>query len=326
MKSLDIALLGGSGFVGTALANRLVAAGHRVRVLTRDREHARSAWMLPSARVLTVNAFDGDGLAQALVGCDAVVNLVGILNERRDDGRDFHHVHVELPERLIQACRASDVRHCVHLGALAASPDAPSRYLRSKGEAEQRLQAAVGRRFAVDVLRPSVIFGPHDDFLNRFARMLRAVPGPLPFVLPLAGAGGRLQPVYLGDVVSAGVRLLEAGGDGFARYDLGGPQVLTIEEVVRYVARLIERRVLIVPLAGPPAALLAWLLEFAPGKPMTRDNLRSLGVPSVCAGENHLLTLGIHPTPLDAVVPGWLAGRQQRARYDGMRRTARRAP
>ena len=320
MKRLDIALAGGSGFVGTALANRLVGRGHTVRVLTRDRERARAAWMLPGASVVEVNGYDGDGLAHALSGCDAVVNLVGILNERRDNGRDFHRAHVEFTERMLQACKSSDVRHVVHLSALGAEPGAPSHYLRSKGEAEKRLESASGRRLAVDILRPSVIFGPDDDFLNRFAALLRATPG----VLPLAGAGARLQPVYLGDVVTATTQLLETRGAGCTKYELGGPEVLTLGEIVRYVATLIARPTFIVPLGGPLATLLAWLMEFAPGKPLTRDNLRSLAVPSVCAGENGLLRLGLKPTPLAAVVPAYLAARAQRGRYAGFRRAARR--
>ena len=206
MSRPRIALFGGSGFVGTVLANQLVRADYGVRIFTRDRQHARALWLLPDTDVIELEVADEERVAQALVGCTAAVNLIGILNERRDNGVDFHRAHVETVEHLIKACKHARVPHLLHMSALKAGPQAPSRYLRSKGEAEKRLHSASGRQFRSTVLRPSVIFGRHDHFLNRFAALLKRAP----HLLPLTACETRLQPIYVGDVVAAILALLRA--------------------------------------------------------------------------------------------------------------------
>jgi len=313
-----VALFGGSGFVGTVLANQLVREGYALRIFTRDREHARDLWLLPDTDVIALDVADEERIAQALGGCMAVVNLIGILNERRDNGADFRRAHVATVQHLVKACKQARVPHLMHMSALGAGPSAPSHYLRSKGEAEKILQTESGRQLRSSVLRPSVIFGPHDDFLNRFATLLRLAP-----VLPLTGAEALLQPVYVGDVVAAMVMLLKRStGAVHSIHELGGPKVMSLRAIVDYVARLSGHSALILPLAGPPATLLAWLMEWVPGKPLSRDNLRSLSVPSVCAAENALVTLGIRPTPLEEIAPAYLSARTLRGRYDDYREDA----
>ena len=312
MSRPRIALFGGSGFVGTVLANQLVRADCGVRLFTRDRQHARGLWLLPDTDVVELDVADEERVAQALLGCTAAVNLIGILNEGHDNGVDFHRAHVGTVEHLIKACKHARVPHLLHMSALKAGPQAPSHYLRSKGEAEKLLQAESGRQFRSTVLRPSVIFGRHDSFLNRFAALLKLAP----HLMPLTACDARLQPIYVGDVVTAILALLHGTPrTGSTVVEIGGPQIMTLRAVVDYVATLIERPTTIVPLGGAAASLLAWAMEFVPGKPLSRDNLRSLSVASVCEGQNGLLALGIRPTPLDEIVPAYLANGDLRGRY-----------
>lgn len=314
-----IALFGGSGFVGTVLANQLLRAGFSLRIFTRNREHARGLWLLPDTEIVVANVAEDDRLADGLAGCMAAVNLIGILNERRDNGADFRRAHVDTVQHLVKACRAARVPHLLHMSALAADLDAPSRYLRSKGEAEKLLHGESGRHLTTSVLRPSVIFGRHDDFLNRFAALLRLAP-----VLPLTGAQALLQPVHVGDVVAALLALIEKpAARHYSVYELGGPQVMTLRAIVEYVRDLTGSTTPIMPIGQPLATVMAWCLEWVPGKPLTRDNLRSLSAPSVCTADNALLSLGIRPTPLAEIAPSYLAERSLRGRYDGLRERAR---
>ncbi|MBI4695059.1 MAG: complex I NDUFA9 subunit family protein [Gammaproteobacteria bacterium] len=312
-----VAVLGGSGFLGGHLAAALAGSPWRVRVLTRRRGHAQSLWLLPHVDILEADVHDPGQLAAGLEGCGAVVNLIGILNERRDDGRGFRRAHVELATTLVAACRATGVRRLVQVSSLAAAPDAPSHYLRTKGQAEQVLRAADD--LDVTILRPSVVFGPGDSFFNRFAGLLRLAPA-----LPLAGADARFQPVYVGDVAAAIIRALDDPATSGHTYDLGGPETWTLREIVDYTAGLLGVTRLILPLGGALSRLQAELCEFVPGKPFSRDNLRSLGVPSVCGAHPGFDALDITPRSIRAIVPAYLGGRAERRRYDDLRRGARR--
>ena len=320
MNKPTIGLFGGAGFVGSTLANRLAQEGISLRIFTRDREHARHLWLLPDTAVIAVDLADHERLTAAVDGCTAVVNLIGILNERGDTGAGFKRVHVDTVSRLIKACKSADVPQLLHFSALKADIAAPSHYLRSKGEAEKLLLAENGRRLRVNIVRPSVIFGAHDDFLNRFARMLSFAPR----VLALPAAEAKLQPVYIHDVVAACVKLLSGTAGLATSHDLGGPAVLSLREIVSYVAAVIERPTTIVGLGPGWSGVLARLLEMAPGTPLSRDNLRSLTVDSVITGTNGLTTLGITATPLAEVVPQYLGGRFVRDRYNRFRRAAGR--
>ncbi len=322
MNKSRIALFGGSGFVGTMLANQLVREGHGLRIFTRNREHARELWLLPDTDIVVADVADEDRVAHALAGCTAAVNLIGILNERRDDGSDFRRAHTDTAQHLVKACKQARVTQLVHMSALQAGLHAPSHYLRSKGAAEEILQAESSRQLHTIAIRASVMFGRHDDFLNRFAALLRFAP-----VLPLAGAASLLQPVYVGDVVAAIVKLLaHPPGAQYSVYEVGGPEIMSLRAIVDYVAQLSHHSPLIVPIGGSLATLMAWCMEWVPGKPLTRDNLRSLSVPSVCTADNALVTLGIRPTPLQEIAPAYLAARTVRGRYDHYRESAVAAP
>lgn len=316
-----LALLGGTGFIGSHLANRLVRDGWRLRVLSRRRERSKHLILLPGLELLEGDPYDPRVLSRLLQGAEALVNLVGILNERGDDGSGFQRAHVELTSRALDAARSAGIQRYLHMSALNASPEGPSHYLRTKGEAEKQALAAADPCFAVTVFRPSVVFGPGDGFYQRFAGLLRLSP-----VLPLACASTRFAPVYVLDVAEAFCRALEDRATHGQRYDLCGPEVFTLEEVVRYTARVCGLRRLIVPLSRGLSSLQAGVFEHLPGKPFSRDNFRSTELDSVCTGAlPGLEALGIVPTAVDTVVPQYLGHARVRDHYDLWRGSARRS-
>jgi len=299
MSKHSICILGGTGFVGTALACRLIRDGHRVRVLTRDRYQHKALTVLPGLELVDCDVHDPARLAAALASHDVAINLIGILNERGHNGRGFRRAHTALATTLVAACRAAGVPRLLQLSSLRAAEDAPSHYLRSKALAERAIrEQAAG--VAWTVFRPSVIFGPGDSFLNRFAGLLAFAP-----VMPLARAGARFQPVYVGDVVEAMVRSIDRRDTLGQSYELGGPDVVTLGALVRWVAALTGRHRLVLGLPDALGWLQAGALGLLPGKPMSLDNFRSLALDSVCRDDG-LGRLGIRPTSMRAIAPRYL--------------------
>jgi len=310
----DICVLGGSGFVGRHVCHQLAARGYRITVPTRDRERAKSLITLPTADVLTADVHDPQTLKELVHGCDAVVNLVGVLHDGR--GRaSFQEAHVGLARKVVDACRQAGARRLLHMSALNADVNGPSAYLRSKGEAER-----IVRESGLDytIFRPSVIFGREDDFLNLFAKLQRVLP-----VLFLGSPDARFQPVYVLDVALAyaeSVKRLESLG---ASYDLVGPKVYRLRELVRYVGEVTGHRRPAIGLGDRLSYLQALAMELLPVKLITRDNYRSMKVDSVSAAT---FPFGIRPTPLEAVAPSWLAARSPRNRYNLFRDRTRGRP
>jgi NADH dehydrogenase len=313
---LRVCVLGGTGFVGRHLVARLAQEGHQIKVLTRRRERHRDLLVLPTVSVVDADVRDEATLAREFRGMDAIINLVGILNE--SSRAKFRDVHVELPRRIIAACRKSGVKRVLHMSALNADAGrGASVYLRSKGEGENAMHAESG--IAVTSFRPSVIFGPDDAFFNRFAAYLR-----MSFLIfPLASPNARLAPVYVSDVVEAFARALTRRATAGHRYDLCGPRAYTLRELVEYTAQQIGVRRRVVGLGPRLSALFAGLMEWMPGKPMSRDNLASLRGDSTCKGEFPAV-FDITPTPIEAVVPVYLTRRNTRRRFYNMREKARR--
>ncbi len=301
MSTHKICLLGGTGFVGKRLAARLSEAGHDVVILTLHRERQRDLLVLPTVRLVQGDVHDPEFLRKQFEDRDTVINLVGILNEKGRDGRGFARVHTELPEKIVKACRQTRATRLLHMSALHASPAAPSHYLRTKSLGEDAVHRAESPDFHVTSFRPSVIFGPGDGFLNRFASLLRLTPG----VFPLACPQARFQPVYVEDVVRAFVESLDNHKTFGQRYDLCGPKVYTLRAIVEYVARLIGRRVYVIGLNDALSYLQAATLEFVPGKPFSLDNYRSLKVDSVC-DKGFPEVFGVTPTSLEEIAPGYL--------------------
>lgn len=314
MKPKNLVVLGGTGFVGRHLVARLVRDGRRVTVLSRNRNIERDVAVLPGVRLESVDPYDADALAARLVGADAVINLIGILNEPRDDGSGFQRVYVDLAEGLIAACRKAGVARLLQMSALNAGRG-NSRYLRARGEAEAAIKES-GLDWTL--FQPSVIFGPGDGLFFRFAGLLALMP-----VLPLARADAKFAPVYVGDVSEAFARALREPASVRQIYELYGPQVMTLGEIVRYTARHRGLRRWVLPLPDALGRLQAMVAEWIPGKPFSRDNFRSLLTPSV-GGIDGLHRLGITPTPVDAVMPELLRGTGRQRALDRYRSLAAR--
>jgi uncharacterized protein YbjT (DUF2867 family) len=298
-SSLRICVLGGTGFVGTELAARLVAKGHWVRVPTRNPTHGQHLRVLSTLELITANVHDPRTLGQLVAGMDVVINLVGILNE---SGRaTFQSVHRDLAAKLLAAARGAKVRRLLQMSSLGADRDrGPSRYLRSKGEAEELIRAAAAN-FDFTIFRPSVIFGPADSLTNRFASLLRLPAA----VLPLARSQARFAPVHVGDVADAFVRALDDRATWGETYELCGPEILTLEQLVRMTAAAAQLPCRLVRLPDVLGALQAALLGMLPGKPFSLDNFRSLSVDSLCT-QNGLARFGITPRHLMGVLPFYL--------------------
>jgi NADH dehydrogenase len=303
---MRLCILGGTGFVGRVLSARLVAGGHEVLVPTSHYERHRDLTVLPTLKLVEGDVHDLEFLLHCCEARDAVINLVGILNEKGRSGRGFARVHAELPEKLVAACRAAHVRRLLHMSALNASLQAPSHYLRTKAMGEDTVHRAAADGLHVTSFRPSVIFGPRDSFINRFAGLLKLAPG----VFPLACPDAKFQPVYVEDVVSAYVHALHDTKTHGQRYDLCGPKVYTLREIVSYIASVMGKHVYIVGLNRTLSQLQAAFMEFAPGKPFSLDNFRSLQVDSVCASRAFPEVFDIAPTPIGQVVPSYLQQKQ----------------
>jgi uncharacterized protein YbjT (DUF2867 family) len=302
-----VVVLGGSGFVGRALCEQWVAhfgaGGPRLLVPSRHRERCKHLFTLPSVDVVQLDISSDHALAQVLHGADAVVNLIAILHGTPDQ---FQRVHVDLPQRLVMACAKTGVRRLVHVSALGVGDDTaamPSHYLRSKCAGERALWTAHGEGLGVTVLRPSVIFGAKDRFLNLFAQLLALAPA-----VPLAGAQARLQPVWVEDVGRALVHALLHPETAGQILECAGPKVWTLGEIVSQVGRWSGHPRAVVEVPRAVGNLQAAFMGLMPGEPpMSRDNLDSLTVPNVATGRYpRLEDWGITPAAMEAVAPGYL--------------------
>jgi len=317
MRPQSIAVLGGTGFLGTRLVARLIKQGHQVTVLSRDREQHKHLLVLPGLTLDNCDVYEEAQLSERLRGKDVVINLVGILNERGFGGSGFRRAHTQLTQCVLLAVRSAGVGRLLQVSALKAAVDAPSYYLRSKGEAEKLIRDA---NFPLDwtILQPSVMFGPGDSFLNRFAALVAS----LPLVFPLAKPNTRFQPVLVDDVVEALLRCL---GGAYSRqtYQLGGPQIYTLREIVSLVAKLTGRRRWIIGLPDVVARIQALIMDFVPGRPFSSDNYRSLTVDSVCT-EDGFAKLGLKPQSMLASARQYLGSLEDNARLSQNRASAAR--
>jgi NADH dehydrogenase len=317
MRHQTIALIGGSGFIGSHLVNALVEAGKHVRIATRRRENASHLTLLP-VDVIQADVHDPVQLAAFVSQADAVINLVGLLQSKRGTpyGPDFAKAHVELPNKIVAACYAKGVRRLLHMSSLGADPNGSSMYLRSKGDGEKVVRES---NLATTIFRPSVVFGPEDNFLNQFAFLERILP-----VIPLACSQARMQPIFVGDVAQAIVNVLDLDAASGRAYELAGPTVYTLEELVKFSGAAIGKHAKIVRLPDILGRLQAMTLEFAPGPTlMSRDNLDSMKTPSVASGPM-APELGIDPASIEAIAPMYLTGTSSRSRFNAFRASAGR--
>ncbi|MFN6994219.1 MAG: complex I NDUFA9 subunit family protein [Aquincola tertiaricarbonis] len=315
----NILVLGGTGFVGRAVAERLVrrSGGAGGRILVPTRRFYRGNWLrsLPRVEVVQADVNHPQQLARLVAGCDAVINLVAILHGSEEA---FRRTHAELPRHIAESCRAAGVRRVLHVSALGAASDAPSRYLRSKAAGEAVLGSS---GLDVTILRPSVLFGAEDRFLNMFAGLQSVFP-----LMPLAGADAKFQPCWVDDVAEALVRCLDRPETIGQTYECAGPTVYTLKQLVQLAGQWSGHRRPVIGLPGPLGRLQAGVMSLMPGEPlMSGDNLDSMKVPNVATGKlPGLQALGITPAPLEQVAPGYLGRRQGIARLDPLRACARR--
>jgi uncharacterized protein YbjT (DUF2867 family) len=327
MNIQNICILGGAGFVGSSMANQLSGRDQSVRVLTRKRERAKHLILLPGVEVVETDVHDSANLVKLFRGMHAVINLTGILHERKSG--DFNLCHVELPGKIARACIDSGVSRFLHMSALGASLTSHSAYQRSKAAGEATIREILfqaggvpGRppgQPALDltIFRPSVIFGRGDSFISLFARLLKTFS-----IVPLACPNAKFQPVWVEDVARAFVESLEdirTVGNG---YDLCGPRSYSLKEIVEYAGRVQGLQPRIIGLDDRLSYLLAWAMEHKPGvKLMTRDNYFAMQQDNVCSAD---WPLGFPPTTLEAIVPDYLGGESSRGRYGDFREHARR--
>jgi nucleoside-diphosphate-sugar epimerase len=321
-----ICILGGTGFVGRSLANQLSNAGYEVRILTRNRDRNKGDLiLLPKLELIETDIHNPESLTSQLKGCDAVINLVGILNEPGTNGKVFRQVHVDLTQNIINACVQLGIKRLLQMSSLNAAPDAPSHYLRSKGEAENLAHSI--KTIKTTSYRPAVIFGPGDSFFNRFATLLRLTP----VIFPLACSKSRFAPVFIGNLTEAMTSSLEDPHYYGQRLEICGPEIYTLMELVKYTARCIDIKRIIFPLPDFLAQFQAALFDMIGflfhlikiQKPFSRDNYLSLQLDST-TDNNALPKLGISPTAIDAVVPQYLANKYYKSRYDHLRQSSHR--
>ena len=315
MAIKKVLLLGGSGFVGTYIVNRLSQRGIEVTVPTRRRERTKALIIQPGVTMPEADIRCEKTLTELMTGHDAVINLVGILHSRDvvlPYSRDFAEAHVELPKKVVAACKAAGVRRLVHMSALNADSNGPSEYLRSKGDGEAIVLAAQGE-LDVTVFRPSVIFGLGDSFLSMFAAVLKKVP-----FFPLGFGHARFQPVWAADVADAFVDSLSDASTFGQAYELVGPKVYTLREMVEYTKELTGSTATVIPLSEGWAYLQAGLMWLAPNPMLSPDNLRSMekdsvGAPGAQAPANW------RPTALEAIAPTYIALNTPRGKLDSFR-------
>ncbi|MBK6677330.1 MAG: complex I NDUFA9 subunit family protein [Rhodocyclaceae bacterium] len=294
----SVLVVGGSGFVGSHLVRRLAGRGLRVVVPTRRRERAKPLTLLPTVEVVEADVHDEATLRRLCADQDAVVNLVGILKGGNGDpyGPGFARAHVELPRRVAEAARQAGIDRFMHMSALKADAAAPSGYLRSKAAGEAAVRSALP---SATIFRPSVIFGAGDSFLSMFAGLMKFAP-----VMPLAAADALFQPVWIGNVADAFVEALLRPESEARTYELCGPTVYALRGLVACAGEYSGRRRPVIGLSPGLSWLQALALELV-GGPMTRDNLRSMSVPNVCA-DGCALPFGLAPAALEQIAPGYL--------------------
>ncbi len=307
-----VCLIGGTGFIGHHVAAFLVRDGYHVTIPTRHRESVRADLIpLPNVTVVDSNVHNEQALQSLLAGHDAVINLVGILHGSE---ADFEAAHVELTRKIIAAAEAEGVQRYLHMSALGADINGPSRYLRSKGRAEALVKNS---QLNATIFRPSVVFGRDDKFTNTLATLTC-----LPLV-PVVGASYQLQPVWVNDVAEAFARALKRDDLNGESLNLVGPKVYTMAELAETLATMRERIVITLPVPDFAARLMATAMTLVPKRPLSCDNLDSMQVPSIDT-HGFASSLGITPSALESVAPAYICSNTSRTRLDQYRARAGR--
>ena len=332
MNINKVCILGGTGFVGSTLVSKLAAEGIKTRLISRRPERHRDLLVLPNVEIVEADVSDFNRLSYYLHDVDAVINLVGILNDNKLDGAGFRKIHVELPKMLVQACQKNGISRLLHMSALQADAGtSPSHYLRSKSEGENHLHIYSDKGLQITTFRPSIIFGPGDDFFNRFARLMKVSP----FIIPVPRASSRFAPVYVGDVADSMVKHLQDPESNGLRVDLCGPREYSMMELMKFTADTIGIKREFIALPDRLSQMMAHFSDIAnsiplispsmnmliPGMKEARfsiDNYRSLLIDSVCDDAEK------QPTSIEDIVPRYLGTTTSQNNFDRFRVQARR--
>jgi NADH dehydrogenase len=315
MRVKKITVLGGSGFVGSSIIAKLDAAGYAVTVLTRKRETAKHLFLLPNVKVLECHVLDAQALKQALKGTDAVINLIGILHQNRR--LRFDTVHHQLPAQIAQICVDLGIKRLIHMSSLRATADAPSEYLRSKAAGEAAL-SKFANKLDITVLKPSIIFGRGDKFINLFAGLIKCLP-----LILLAKPNAKFQPIWVEDVASCFSACIQNRATYGQTYELAGPKVYTFRALLKQIMQVIATQRPIIGLCDKLSYAQAFMMELLPVKLMSRDNVRSMQVDSV-SDSPFPSQFCVEPASMEAIIPEYLVDATQRGAYDRYRSIAAR--
>lgn len=315
MQLKEICVLGGSGFVGSAIVAKLDAAGYNVKVLTRRRERAKHLILLPNVQVVECDVMDYQTLNAELRRADAVINLIGILHQTGHGS--FKAVHHQLPAQVAKICVDLNIKRLLHMSSLGADKEAPSQYLRSKAQGESAL-LNLKHKLNLTIFKPSIIFGRGDRFINLFAKLIKLLP-----VMVLVKPAAKFQPVWVEDVASCFVNSLENRDTYGQVYELAGPKVYTFRELIKSIMQILGIQRPIIGLNDRLSYAQAFMMEWLPGKLLSRDNVRSMEVSSV-SNSPFPAVFGITPTALEVIVPEYLVNLTPRGAYDRFRSAAAR--
>lgn len=315
MQLKEVCVLGGSGFVGSAIVAKLDSAGYVVKVLTRRRESAKHLFLLPNVQVVECNVLDYQALNAELRGSDAVINLIGVLHQSRK--LSFNTMHHQLPAQIARICTDLGIKRLVHMSSLGADARAPSQYLISKALGERAIQG-FSEQLNTTIFKPSIIFGRGDSFINLFATLIKSLPAVL-----LAKPNAKFQPIWVEDVASCFVSCLENIDTYGKTYALAGPKVYTFKALLKTIMQTINITRPLIGLNDTLSYAQAFMMELLPVKLMSRDNVKSMEIDSVSNAPFPAI-FGITPTALEAVIPEYLVNKTPRGAYDRFRSHAAR--
>ena len=320
MSNLSVGIQGGTGFIGSVLANALVKRGHEIKISTRNINHGRHLWVLPNTRVSEIDLNKQEEIDSLFKGCDVLINLIGILNEKKDDGKGFTYAHTELTSRAVRTCKTNQIKHFIQISSLGADIHSTSNYQKTKGSAENVILSELSSKLKASIIRPSVVFGPNDKFINKFATLIKVFNG----LIPLACPQSLLQPIFVNDLVDAIIAIIEDPQHKEPIYEVGGPEIKPLIDIVRYICEVLDVKDRVIPLNSVFSSIQAGLLEFVPGKPLSRDNLRSLRNNSICSELPGLQDLGIKATAMNEIIPSYLSKSRYKDRFAHYRNTSGR--
>ncbi len=291
-----ICLLGGSGFIGREIIRQLTKAGFAIRIPTRNRERIKTNLIVhPAVDVIEADVMDQSSLDNAIRGCDAVVNLVGILHQTKSNS--FNKVHLDLPKKILKACIKNNINRIIHISAIGATKDSVSEYLRSKWEGEQQIRLESGKNnIRSTIIRPSIVFGRGDSFISLFVFIVKTFP-----VIPLIKPNAKFQPIFVQDLAKIVLKSLASTKTFHQTLEVGGPKVYTFKELLETICKATQKKRVIISLPDSISLLMARCSELLPYKVLTPDNLLSLEIDNVTK-EDFSKIFDINPTSVEEML------------------------